>query len=72
MNGAAFLRRIRRLGRKRGVSVVWDTARGKGSHGTLDYGGRRCVVKDTKKELRPGLLAAMLTQLGLTKGDLEK
>ncbi|MFI5397508.1 MAG: hypothetical protein ACHQ9S_18375 [Candidatus Binatia bacterium] len=44
--------------------------RGKGSHGTVYYGERFTVLKDRRKELSPGLLAAMLVQLGLTREDL--
>jgi len=50
--------------------VFFRTERGKGSHGTLYYGERFTVLKDRRKELSPGLLLAMLKQLGLTRGDL--
>ena len=43
--------------------------RGQGSHGTLYYGGNTTIVKDRRKELGSGLLAAMLSNLGL---NLEK
>jgi hypothetical protein len=46
------------------------TKQGKGSHGPLYYGGRKTTVKDRQKEVGPGLLAAMLAQLGSTKRDL--
>ena len=71
MKGADFIRRIRRLGRSRGVAVSFDQRHGKGSHGTLYYGNRKTTVKDRKKEIGPGLLRAMLEQLGLTMEDLE-
>ena len=71
MNGNEFERRIRRLGRKRGVVVSFDPGHGKGSHGRLYYGARFATVKDRRKEIGPGLLKAMLDQLGLTRGDLE-
>ncbi len=44
---------------------------GKGSHGRLYYGDRFTTLKDRKKEIGPGLLKAMLDQLGLTKEDFE-
>jgi mRNA interferase HicA len=66
-----FWRKIKRLGRKRGVPVSFDPGRGKGSHGRLYYGDRFTTLKDRRKELGPGLLKAMLDQLGLTKDDLE-
>ena len=34
------------------------------------YGDRRTVVKDRRKDIGPGLLAAMTRQLGLEPGDL--
>jgi hypothetical protein len=72
MTGDEFERRIRRLGRRRGVSVSFDRTHGKGSHGRLYYGDRFTTLKDRKKEIGPGLLKAMLDQLGLTKVDLEE
>ncbi|KAB2876163.1 MAG: type II toxin-antitoxin system HicA family toxin [Bauldia sp.] len=71
MTGREFERRIRKLGRRRGVTVSFDTGRGKGSHGRLYYGDRFTTLKDLKKEIGPGLLRAMLDQLGLSKDDLE-
>jgi mRNA interferase HicA len=44
--------------------------RGVGSHGTLYLGERFTIVKDLKKEIWPGLLAAMCKQLGIRKEDL--
>ncbi len=71
MTGAEFIRAIRRLGRRRGIEVRFVDQRGKGSHGTLYYGGRKTVVKDRKKELGRGLLGDMLKQLGLGPHDLD-
>ena len=42
---------------------------GAGSHGTLYAGERRTTVKDRKKEIDKGLLAKMLTDLGIDKDD---
>ena len=42
---------------------------GAGSHGTLYAGERRTTVKDRKKEIGTGLLAKMLTDLGIDKDD---
>jgi mRNA interferase HicA len=70
MNGSEFERRIRKLGRRRGVPVSFDSDHGKGSHGRLYYGERFTTLKDRRKEIGPGLLKAMLDQLGLTKEDL--
>jgi mRNA interferase HicA len=71
MNGHEFERRIRRIGRRRGVPVSFDGSHGKGSHGRLYYGDRFTTLKDRRKEIGPGLLKAMLDQLGLTRSDLE-
>ena len=70
MTGAEFVRRVRRLGRSRGVAVRLDKRRGKGSHGRLYYGNRFAIIKDRKKELSAGLLAQMLAQLELSKEDV--
>jgi len=70
MKGAEFIRRIRRLGRRRGVEVRFDSRHGEGSHGRLYYGARLTTVKDRKKELSEDLCASMLRQLGLSSQDL--
>jgi mRNA interferase HicA len=71
MTGSEFERRIRKLGRRRGVRVSFDSGHGKGSQGRLYYGDKFTTLKDRKKEIGPGLLKAMLDQLGLTRNDLE-
>jgi mRNA interferase HicA len=71
MNGHEFERKIKMIGRHRGVPVTFDSAHGKGSHGRLYYGNRFTTLKDRRKEIGPGLLKAMLDQLGLTRRDLE-
>ncbi len=71
MNGNEFERKIKALGRKHEIAVSFDHGLGKGSHGRLCYGDRFTTLKDRKKEIGPGLLSAMLRQLGLTKADLE-
>jgi mRNA interferase HicA len=72
MNGDEFERKIKKLGRRRGIEVVFDRGHGKGSHGRLYYGDRFATLKDRRKEIGPGLLGAMLAQLGLTRADLEE
>jgi mRNA interferase HicA len=72
MRGSDFERKIRKLGRRRGVQVSFDSGHGKGSHGRLYYGNGFTTLKDRKKEIGPGLLIAMLDQLGLKKTDLEE
>ena len=70
VTGAEFIRAIRKLARNRTVRVRFTERRGKGSHGTLFYGGRSTIVKHRKAEIGPGLLARMLKDLGLSRGDL--
>lgn len=69
MNGRDFIDRVTRIGRERAVPVRLDTKRGKGSHIMIYYGSRKTVVKDRRKELRPGVLSAMISQLGLSRND---
>jgi len=71
MRGDEFERRIRKLGRKRGVPVSFDSGHGKGSHGRLYYGSRFTTLKDRNKEIGPGLPKAVLDQLQLSTDDLE-
>ena len=71
MTGNELLRRPRRLGNERGVVAVrFNEERGKGCHGTLYFGDRFAVLKDRRAEIAPGLLHAMLRQLGLNQRDL--
>ena len=70
VNGKEFIERVTTLGRRRGVQVRVDAKRGKGSHVMLYYGDRKTVVKDRRKDIGPGLLAAMIRQLELEPGDL--
>lgn len=65
-----FVRKVKQVGRSRGIRVWFVAKRGKGSHGTLYYGSARTVVQDLKRELPTGTLHAMLQQLGLNMDDL--
>jgi mRNA interferase HicA len=71
VTGAEFIRRVRRIGRKRGVPVRFVATRGKGDHGTLYYGERRTIVAG-RGELKTGTLHGMLRDLGLTLDDLRR
>lgn len=70
VTGRVFIERVSEVARSRGVSVRIDSKRGKGSHVTLYYGSRKTTVKDRRKEIPAGLLAAMIRQLGLNRSDL--
>ncbi len=71
MTGTELLRRLKRLGSERGIEVRLDELKGKGSHAALYYGTRRTTLKDRRKEIGPGLLSALLRQLGLSRRDIE-
>ncbi len=53
---------MKALGKRRGVSVVVEATRGKGSHQTLYYGDRKTIVRNPKDELKTGTYYAMLNQ----------
>lgn len=71
VKGAEFVRRVRLLGRRRGIKVFFSARRGKGSHGTLYFGQRFTIVPDLKREVPAGTMHAMLRQLGLTLEDFQ-
>jgi mRNA interferase HicA len=70
VKGSEFLRRARRLARRRGWTFAWHPEHGKGSHGTLYLNGRVTTVCDLKRELKKGTLHAMLAQLAIELRDL--
>lgn len=70
MKGSEFIRRVRTLGKRRGVAVRLDASRGKGSHQTLYFGSRFTVVRNPKDELKTGTLHGMCAQLGIKPTDL--
>jgi mRNA interferase HicA len=72
MKGSELVRRLRKIGRQRGLVVELIPERGKGSHGTLYFGERFTIVRNLKDELKTGTLHAMLKQLGLTPQDLNE
>ena len=70
VKGGEFLRKVKKVAKRKQLSFRWVPERGSGSHGTLYVGTKLTVVKDLKKELGPGLLADMLKQLGFRKEDV--
>jgi mRNA interferase HicA len=72
VKGTELVRRLRKVGRQRGLVVELVPERGKGSHGTLYFGERFTIVRNLKDELKTGTLHAMLKQLGLTPQDLNE
>lgn len=70
MRGSEFLRKLQALARRSGTPLHFVPAKGKGSHGTVYFGGAFTVLKDRKKELGPGLLRAMCRDLAIDPEDL--
>ena len=70
MKGSEFLKKLKALGRKRGIVVKIEQRRGKGSHSTLFYGERFTIIRNLKDELKTGTFNAMLKQLGIKESDL--
>jgi len=70
MTGSEFIRKVKKLGQKKGIPVRFIARRGKGSHGTLFYGSRFTIVRNRKDELKKGTLHAMLDQLGVNLDDV--
>jgi mRNA interferase HicA len=71
MKGIEFIRKIKKLGRNKSITVVFVPRRGKGSHGTLFYGEKFTIVRNPKDELKTGTVHGMLDQLGLKLSDIE-
>lgn len=71
MRGAEFIRRVRELGRARGIEVRWIAHRGKGSHGLLYYGSTMTTVRNLKDEVDKRAFHRMLKQLGLSQKDFQ-
>lgn len=70
MTATELVRRLRRLGRKRGVAVAVRRRRGKGSHMLLDFGGRWTTIPGHPGDLPPGTLKAICRQLGVDPREL--
>ncbi|HEX6010683.1 MAG TPA: type II toxin-antitoxin system HicA family toxin [Geminicoccaceae bacterium] len=64
-----FLRRLRRLARRRGLELSEEP--GDGAHRKVRLGGRRTIVPMHKRDLPIGTWRAILKQLGLKPDDLD-
>lgn len=71
MTGNAFLKRLKVLGKSRGVPVRSGAARGKGSHQTVYYGTAFTILRNPSDELKTGTLHGMCMQLGITVRELK-
>ena len=70
MTGNELIRKIKALGRERGIVVRLDASRRKGSHQTLYFGSAFTVIRNPKDELKTGTFHAMCAQLGIKAIDL--
>lgn len=70
MKGSEFIRKVKRLGKERNVTVKGVANRGKGSHLTLYYGDKFTIVRNPKDELKTGTFHAMCSQLEISPEDL--
>lgn len=70
MKGSEFIRKVKALGRLKGVAVIIDPHRGKGSHQTLYFGSESTVVRNPKDELKTGTFHAMCSQLKIDHNNL--
>ena len=68
MNGKEFIRRSREWAKTHGAELVVERSRGKGGHQMLRMGDGKTTVKTG--EIGPGLLNAMLKQLGIPKDEI--
>jgi len=62
-----FIRRARAYARRTGQRARFDPKHGKGSHGRVYVGGRFATLP--RGELKKGVLAAMLRQLDIDRGE---
>ena len=70
MTGREFIRKLKKLGSKKGIPVKLVHRRGKGSHATVFYGDVFAIIPDVRHELKTGTLHAILQKLGLNPADL--
>ena len=72
MTGNEFIKRVKKLGKTKGLEVSINKSRGKGSHITLYYGENYTVVRNPKDELKTGTYKAMLKQLGVKENEFKR
>jgi hypothetical protein len=64
------VRRVRRLAKKRGLSMRLDPSAGKGDRATLCLNGRKTVIPNMRKDIPRGTFHNMCRQLGIDSRDL--
>lgn len=72
MKGSEFVKKVKKLAKKKGIETSIDESRGKGSHITLYYGERYTIVRNLKDELKTGTYKAMLKQLGIAENEFKR
>jgi mRNA interferase HicA len=70
MTGNEFIRKVKALGKQKGIIVLLNASRGKGSHQTLYYGSAFTIIRNPKDELKTGTFHAMCAQLSVKPSDL--
>lgn len=70
MTGNEFIRKVKAVGRRRGIAVTLNASRGNGSHQALYFGPAFTVVRNPKDELKIGTLHGMCSQIGIKVSDL--
>jgi mRNA interferase HicA len=72
MKGSEFIKKVKVLGKRKGIVARVDEKRGKGSHITLYFGLSFTIVRNPKDELKKGTYHAMMNQLGINEDELNE
>ena len=67
MNGNELIKKIRKLGKERDLTVRIDKKRGRGSHFTLYFGNKRTIMKDRTQEIGAWFIEEDTRQSGSEK-----
>jgi mRNA interferase HicA len=67
LKSKAFIQKVRRYAKRRGLVFAFDARKGKGSHGCLYLGERLTTVKFGS--ISPGLVHKMLKDLNIDTKD---
>lgn len=71
VKGDELLKKLKSIAKERGIAIDVDQKHGKGSHGTVHFGGKKAILPYSRRELPTGTLNGILKQLGLKKEDLQ-
>ncbi|MCB2009756.1 MAG: type II toxin-antitoxin system HicA family toxin [Geminicoccaceae bacterium] len=70
MKTQEFIRRLRKLARRKGVEFLFDKAAGAGSHGRVWFDGRVSTLIVDKRELKSGTMRSICERLGVDPDEL--